>query len=296
MGPVLIAGVFVGLVYGLLALGLIVIYRASRIVNFAYGETGMFATFVYLEVRLGITKQAYSAKGTDRGIVLALVAALLVGVVIGMATELLVARPARKSSPLNGTVGTIAASVLLLTAAIDRYGVNNHVAKPLVDGAGFRLFGIEISPAQLLTGAVAVIIIAGLGLLYRYSSLGLRLRATAVDPYAASLCGINVNATSAATWGLGGGLAALSAILIAGMRPGINVLFMTLLFARAFAAALVGGLTSMWGGLLFGLLFGIVEGLIQYETSISGITELCLAVGILVLMVARPRGLVQAQY
>jgi branched-chain amino acid transport system permease protein len=97
------------------------------------------------------------------------------------------------------------------------------------------------------------------------------------------------------TWALAGALAGLSAILI-GPLVTFNVLFMATLSIRGLAAALVGGLTNIWGAFGAGILIGVVEGVIAYKSPVSGITDAVLAVTILVLMVARPAGLVRSAY
>jgi branched-chain amino acid transport system permease protein len=292
MGPVVISGVFVGCIYGLLAVGLVVIYRTSRIINFAYGETGMLAAFVYFDVRLGTNTSLVT---NDHGILVALPAALALGALTGIAMEYFIARPLRTNPTLNGMVGTIAASLLIITFAVRRWGIEARVTKPLLEGDGVVMFGLRISPSELLIGACAVAIVAGLGALYRYTSLGLRLRATALNPYAAALSGINTNAAAMLTWAIAGALSALSAVLIAPLRAA-NVFFMTLLALRAFAAALIGGLTSMWGGFLAGVLLGVLESVISYKSPIGGITDAVVALGIILLVVSRPGGLVHADY
>ena len=114
MPTVVLNGAFVGLVYGLLAVGLVVTYRTSRIINFAYGETGMLAAFFYFDMRLG---RSTSTIQHDHGIGLALPAALLIGALIGLAMEWTIARPLRSNPTLNGMVATIGASLLFLTVA-----------------------------------------------------------------------------------------------------------------------------------------------------------------------------------
>lgn len=291
MTTVIVAGVFVGLIYGLLAIGLVVTYRASRIVNFAHGEIGMLAAFVYLDLRLGKDVAALS----DHGLIVALPVGLLVGAAIGAAMEFFIARPLRDNPTLNGMVATIAAGLLLITFAIRRWGVNTRTTMPLVQGEGVRIAGITISPSQLLILFCTVAIIAVLGAVYRFTSLGLRLRATAIDPYAAALSGINTNTTAMGTWALAGGVSALSAILISPLVAA-NVAFMTLLAMRSFAASLIGGLTSLWGAFIAGILLGVLEGVVTFKSSISGITDIVVAVGILALLLVRPNGLVRAQY
>lgn len=291
MNTVVLNGVFVGLVYGLLAVGLVVVYRVSRIVNFAYGETGMLAAFVFFAIRLDATPTGL----TDHGIIVALPVATLLGAAIGAAMEWVIARPLRKNPVVNGMVGTIAASLLFITIGIDVWGPDVRPTLPLIEGRGIEMMGLAISPQQLLIGACTVTILVGLSVMYRYTSFGLRLRATATDPYAAALSGINTNATAMGTWALAGALSAISAILIAPLVA-MNVLFMTLLALRSFAAALVGGLTSLVGAFVAGVSLGVFEGVVAFKSPVSGLTDLLLAVALLLLLFLRPGGIVRAAY
>jgi branched-subunit amino acid ABC-type transport system permease component len=285
VGSVVLNGVFIGLVYGLLGLGLVTIYRSSRIINFAYGETGMLGAFVFSE--LWATHH------------LPVLLAILIGVglsaAIGAGTELVLIRPLRGQPPLTAMVGTLAVAALLITYASRRYGLYPHFLPPLVSGVGVHLAGSRVSPTQLVILAVAAVVLAALGALYRYSSFGLRLRATALEPMAAGLVGVNTNATSVATWALAGALAGLSGILIA---PSVtfSVFFMTSLLLRCVAAALVGGLTSIWGAFAAGLILGVAEGVIGYAFPIHGIVEVALAAFVIGLLLVRPSGLVRSAY
>jgi len=163
MGAVALNGVFVGLIYGLLAVGLVVVYRVSRIVNFAYGETGMLAAFVFFQLRLGS-----GATGLrDHGILVALPVATALGAAIGAAMEWVIARPLRNNPVVNGMVGTIAASLLFVTIAVDRWGPDVRPTKPLVEGSGVKVFGLAVTPQQLLIALCTVAILAGLSVLYR---------------------------------------------------------------------------------------------------------------------------------
>jgi branched-chain amino acid transport system permease protein len=292
MPTIVLSGAFVGLVYGLLAVGLVITYRTSRIVNFAFGETGMLAAFVYFDIRLGRNTSTFTH---DHGIVLALLVALAVGAVIGLAMEWTIARPLRDNPTLNGMVATVAASLLFVTFAVRRWGIEVRPIKPLVEGAGVQLFGLTISPSQLLIAGCTAVALCGLTAVYRFTNVGLRFRATALNPYAAALSGINTNATSMATWAMAGALSAMSGILIAPLVAP-NVFFMTLLALRGFAAALVGGLTSIWGGFVAGVLLGVFEAVVAYESPVKGLTDVIVALGIVVLVVARPAGLVRAEY
>ena len=285
MTTVIVNGAFTGLVYGLLAVGLVVVYRGTRIVNFAYGETGMIGAFVFSELWV------------DGGLVLGV--ALLAGVAasagVGALTEVVLVRPLRGQPPLTAMVGTLAVASLILTFASRRYGVNPRFLPPLADGDGFRVLGQSIRPGQLVVLGAVLLVLAGLAALYRYTSFGLRLRATAVDPLAAGLVGVDTDRTSLATWALAGGLAGLSAIVIA-PSVAFGVFFMTTLLLRSVAAALVGGLTSLPGAFIAGVGFGIAEGVIGYLSPVTGIVEVLLAGFVIVLLLVRPSGLVRSAY
>ena len=287
MDTVVLNGFFVGIVYGLVAVGLVVTYRASRVVNFAYGEIGMIGTFVFLELWV------------DHGVPLsvALLAGIGLSAALGAATELVVIRPLRGQPRLTAMVGTLAVAALLLTFASrpEGFGVQPRYPTPIITGSAVEIAGLYVSPQQWLILGVAIIVLFGLWLLHRHRGIGLRLRATALDPDAAGLVGVNTNLVSLGVWTFAGALAGLSAILIAPTQS-VDVFFMTTLLIRSLAAALVGGLTSVGGAMAAGVMLGIVEGVIQYETPEVGATEGILAIFVVALLLVRPSGLVRARY
>ena len=285
MSTVIVNGLFVGLVYGLLAVGLVVVYRGSRIINFAYGEIGMIGAFVFSELWV------------DSGVALLIALAVGVGLsaALGALTEVVLIRPLRGQPPLTAMVGTLAVAALVLAYASRRYGLQPHFMPPLVKGDGARIAGVTIQPGQFVILVVVLAILGGLAALYRYTSFGLRLRATALDPFAAGLVGVNTNSTSIATWALAGALAGLSGILIA-PSVAFSVVFMTTLLLRSLAAALVGGLTSIGGAFAAGIILGVAEGVIGYLAPVNGIIEVLLAGFVITLLLVRPSGLVRSAY
>ena len=285
MVTVLVNGLFVGLVYGLLAVGLVVVYRGSRIINFAYGETGMLGAFVFSELWVG--------GGVP--LPLAVAVGIVVSAAIGAATEVVLIRPLRGEPPLTAMVGTLAVAALILAFATRRYGLTPRFLPPLADGDGVRVSTISVSGSQLVIAAVVLVVLGALGALYTYTTFGLRLRATALDPFAAGIVGVDTNRTSLATWALAGGLAGLSGILVA-PSVAFSVFFMTSLLLRSVAAALVGGLTSIWGAFVAGIILGVAEGLIGYLAPVNGIVEVALAGFVLTLLLVRPSGLVRSAY
>lgn len=293
MDTVLLNGFFVGLVYGLVGVGLVVVYRGSRVVNFAYGETGMVAAMVFADLRYGTAGRG--AIVTDNGLVYALPLAVALAAAVGAATEFFVVRPLREAPRIQALVGTFAVGALLLTFGVRRWGTSVRIADPLAGGDGIRLAGLQVSAHQLLILVVSLTVLVSLWALYRFTAFGLRLRAAALDPYAAGLTGVNVDATSMATWALAGALAGLSAILIAPLVA-LHTGFMVTLTIRGLIAALVGGLTSIWGAFAAGVLLAMAEGVIAFKSPVSGITDVVAAAFVLGLMVWRPSGLVRAAY
>ena len=293
MSAVVTNGFFVGLIYGLFGVGLVVVYRGSRVVNFAYGETGMLGAFIFADLRFGSASAGAAAR--DHGLWLALPLGVALSAVLGALTEFAVVRPLRNAPRIRPLVGTFAVASLFFIFATRRWGLNPRYAGTLIGGRGIHVMGLLVQPEQLAILIVSAGILVGLWALYRYTAFGLRLRATALDPYAAELVGVNVNRTSLATWALAGAISGLSAILIAPLVA-FDVAFMTTLSIRGLAAALVGGLTNIWGAFSAGILIGVLEALIAYKTPISGITDVAVAALILVLMIVRPTGLVRSAY
>jgi branched-chain amino acid transport system permease protein len=293
---VVVSGFFVGLVYGLLGVGFVIVYRGSRVVNFAYGESGMVAAMVFADLRFGTGAASVGPTGAvDHGFLLALPLAIMVAAALGAATEFFVARPLRSAPRVQVLVGTLAVGAFLFAFAVDHWGTDARFIKPIVAGEGVKLGSIQISPGQLLIMAVVVVVLALLAAIYRFTPFGLRMRATALDPYAAGLIGVNVNATSMATWALAGGLAGLSAILIAPLGA-FNVTFMITLTVRGLAATLLGGLTSLMGAFTAGILLGVGEAVIAFKSPVSGVTDLVIACCVLAVLFVRPSGLFRPAY
>lgn len=285
MSTAILNGAFVGMIYGIFAVGLVVVYRATRVVNFAHGETGMLGAFVFAEL------------WADNGhpLILALVAGVVVSAGLGAATEWLVVRPLRDQPRVTLLVATFGLAGLLLVFASRRYGVQPRFIDPIIEGEGPRIAGLTIKPIQLLILATAVAVLAGLTFLYNRTSFGLRMRATAIDAYAAGQIGINTTSVSLASWTLAGALAGISAILISSLVV-FHVFFMTALLVRGLAAALLGGLTNIYGAFGAGVLLGVAEGALGYTVSTPGLVEVTIAGLIIVVLLVRPTGLLRTEY
>lgn len=282
---IILNGAFFGLIYGLFALGLVVVYRGSRVINFAHGETGMIGAFVFDEM------------WRDHGVAigLALLVAVAVSASIGGATDFVFIRPLRGKPRLSAMVVTIAVSALLLFSAGRRWGLRPKYTVPAVSGGGLGILDITIRPIQVLMLAVAVLLLVVLVLLYEFTPFGLSLRAVALDPFAAGQVGVNVTTISVATWMMAGVIAALSAIVISS-QVSFTVGFMTPLMVRGLAALLIGGLTRPVMVFAAGVGLGIAEGLLSYVVHVSGFLEVGMAAIILVVLLTKSPARLRADY
>jgi branched-subunit amino acid ABC-type transport system permease component len=142
---VITSGFFVGVVYGLLAVGLVLIYRGTRVINFAYGETGMLSAFFFYEL------------WTDRHLPLglALVACVALAAAIGAAMDILVVRPLRNAPRLTTTVATFAIGALFITYAGRRWGLNPQYVQPLLSGRAFGVGDLQVQWEQVLIVSLA---------------------------------------------------------------------------------------------------------------------------------------------
>lgn len=286
LGIAVVNGVFRGSVYALVALGIVLIYRASGVFNFAqaeFGTVGLFAGFAAVE----LWGWPYFW-----GILFGLSAA----VAMGLLTERLVIHPLRNSSRVTLLVGT--AGVALAAVGI-QFWRNNDIPiremPKIVDGIAFQPFGAAISWQQLITFGVLIAVAISLAIFFRSPS-GLAIQAAQQESTAAELVGISVRRVSMMTWGIAALLGGL-----AGVLSGPNLTFTAgfLSFGGGaallpgFMAAVLGGMKSMPGALLGGLVVGVIEqlGRLSVLGGLAGGGAMMLFVFLLVVLLLRPQGL-----
>jgi branched-subunit amino acid ABC-type transport system permease component len=272
-------GLVIGAIYGLVALGLTLVYKKSRVLNFAHGEVGMVGAFVF-----------YVALVEQR---LPYLVAAFIGVVVaaglGCVTFLLLLR--RRNDPLNMLIGTLAVAGTLTFAANEVWGPDQHFVPPPLTGVSVNVVGLHFVGPRLLVLLAAIILAAVFFVLFRTTHVALLFRASAADPYAASLMGINVTRLDVATWTVAGALAGMAAILVAPL-VGFDIFFMTLLGIRGFAAALLAGLVNVPAALGAGLALGLAEAALTRQTTQPGLPEAVLVV-LVVMFLLRPQATVR---
>jgi branched-chain amino acid transport system permease protein len=278
-----LGGVAIGMIYAAIALSLVLIWRGTRVLNYSQGGMAMFTTYVaWLVIR---HTGSYWA-----GFVLALASGLVLGAVL----ERTVVRPTVGKSPLNSVIVTIGLLIFLEGLAGVIYGgqYRSFPAAYSVTGLKIGSFALGISTSDVFTALAVLAAALALALVFQYTSVGLRLRATAFSPTVARLLGVRIGRVLTLGWALAGLFGALAGVLV---TPSTFLYpnSMDSIFVLGFTAAVIGGLDSPVGAIAGGVLLGVV---LSYVGGYLG-SQLVLIYGLaalgLVLMV-RPTGLFSA--
>ena len=276
---VLVSGSSVGSIYALIALGLVLLYRTTNILNFAHGDIGVLATFMAFVM--------LNSVGLHYG--LAFVLTLLASLVIGAAIYLLFVKPAKNQNPLGLLILTLGLALVLNSVNALVFGTDNKVMPPLVEERLLRLGGANISQLSLFTAAVGFVFMGALWGLLQFTKLGLAMRAVAQREDVAKALGIPVRRAMIATWGASAALAAAAGLLFAPL----TLLQPAMMFdplSKGFVAAVIGGMTSLPGAVLGGYILGLTELLVGTYISLEFKASFAFLVVLLVLLF-RPHGL-----
>jgi sulfate-transporting ATPase len=243
-------GLGIAAIYALLADGVVRIYQGSGVVNFAQGAFALVGAIVFAELR---------QDGT--ALVVALVLAVLAGVVLGVATQVLVMRPLAAAAPITKLIATLGLLMVIQSAAALHYGaVAVSVSGYLPDDV-VHVFGLSVQADRLILFGIAIAVTAALTAIDRFTLIGLATRAAASDERAASTLGWSPTRLAAANWAIGGGLAGLAGALIVPLT-GLQVSTLTLLIIPALAAGLLARFDSFPIVLLGAAAIGIGQSLI----------------------------------
>jgi len=276
-------GVSTGAVYAAVALALVLIWRATRIVNFAQGAMLMITTFI--------------ASGVIQGTgsyVLGFAVALASGLILGAVVERVLIRPVENAPPLNAVIVALGLYTLLVALAGMIWG-NTPRSFP----AAFSIRGYDVGGTRLLFAPndsfIVLVVLAvalGLALLFRTTTLGLQMRAAAFQPEVAQLLGVRVGRMFTLGWALAAVAGALAGVLVApSVFLGPNNFDPILI--SGFVAAVLGGLDSPPGAVVGGLVLGLALSYVSGYEGSALVPLAALVILVLVLMV-RPTGLFSA--
>jgi branched-chain amino acid transport system permease protein len=279
-----LSGIAVGSSYALMGLGMVLIYKASEVPNFVQGEMALLPVF--------ITYMLLSSYGLPYYI--AFPATLIFAFILGCILEFAVLRRAKEPNVLGLIIITIGLEMLLIGFVSWKFGAEQHVMPfPISTYDAIILGDIFISTLDMLTLVVALIIMLILFLFFRFSKIGVAMKATQQNENAAALMGIKTHQIRMITWGISAAVGSVAGLLIAPVLVEPYMMWDPML--KGFAGAVVGGMTSLPGAVFGAYIVGVVEHLFGGYVSIEFKSVVAFAVIVLVLCV-KPSGLFARHY
>ena len=276
-GQLLINGVMLAGLYGLLALGLNLVFGVMRVINFAHGELVMLGAFV--------TFWGYTAFGLHP--LLALPVSALALFALGWVLQRLLLERVLGGPPMAGLLVTFGLSLVVINVGLLVFGADIR-SIPVVTGS-LPLGGFVVPRARGLAFLVAVTLTGLTVAFLKWSALGRAIRATAQHPEVAITCGVDVRRTRLVTFGLGAALGSAAGSLLMVILP-MDPQSGSFLILKAFAVIIIGGLGSVAGGLLGALVLGVAEvfGAFFFSTVFGEVVAYVL---LLLVLLVRPAGL-----
>jgi ABC-type branched-subunit amino acid transport system ATPase component/branched-subunit amino acid ABC-type transport system permease component len=253
-----ILGASAGSVLALLGLGVNVVYRASRVMNFSHAAIAVTAAYAYKNFTDSVPWP------------LAIVGALVVGLLIGALTDVLVMRPLRNASTLTKAIATIGILLVLQAGLNIRYGYNPLIVEPWLPGNIVNIGGVVVGADNIATFFIGLAVTALLYLVFRRSSLGLASTALSVSPRSLAALGKwSPGTVSLINWMIAGVLAAFAGVLLAPVTSLAPTLTLTLV-VPVLSVALLGRLSSFWLTFAGGIFIGVAQSEIGLATTLPG--------------------------
>lgn len=283
--PYLVVGVTGGAAYALLALGLVLINNSSRILSFAHGEIGVFGALLVAKL----------VQDLELPWAVAIPAGVIGGALVSVAIRAVLFRKGSSKGSLPPLVGTIAALLMLTVLEVRLFAGDSGPVRPFAapfTGGGIELFGAVVTPTQIAVVVSVAVVCLGLWFLVERTPIGLMVRVSADNPYAAKVIGLRPPVVEAVTWCIAGALAALAAIFLGWVGQRVGPGFLTYALAGSFTAAILGGMRSLPGAVAGGLIVGLAEALTRYWAGgTAGAPQLVVFLILFGVLLFRPQGL-----
>jgi branched-chain amino acid transport system permease protein len=275
-------GIGNGVVYGSVALALVLIFRTTGVLNFAQGEMALFSTYI-----------SWKLTTTGMPVVAAIAISMAIAFIAGAVIERTLIRPMEGRSPLNVVIITLGLFLGLNSLVQLIFGTDpQSMPSPFPSGSVDLPSGARIGKDTIGLIVVLFLECLGLWLLLNKTTLGLKLRAVAANRDSARLHGIKAGSMLMLGWAMSAALGALAGSLVASERTGFDSSLMQTILVYALASAALGGFASIWGAVISGLVVGIADALtIQYVDALDGIEVVLPLALILVVLVVMPNGL-----
>ncbi|MBS0434184.1 MAG: branched-chain amino acid ABC transporter permease [Proteobacteria bacterium] len=277
---IIISGIAQGCIYGLIALGFVLIYKATETVNFAQGELMMLGAFC------GLALMSFAGFPFW----LAVLSAIAAMALFGIALERVVIRPILGQPAFSVVMLTIGIGYVTrgLITMIPTIGTETHTLEVPYKDQAWNLGALVLNVEQMVVIAATALLSALLYAMFRFTKLGIAMQASSQNQLAAYYMGIPVRRLNGLVWGLAAAVAAVAGLLLAPITfVHANMGFIGL---KAFPAAVVGGFGSLPGAIVGGIVIGLVEALSGFYLP-EGFKDIAAYVVVLVMLVVRPNGL-----
>lgn len=279
----LINGLNQGAIYALIALGYTMVYGIIRMINFAHGDfimVGAYTLFYTVPLMVDHGMPAW----------LAVIFAIIVCVIVGVAVEVIAYRPVRGAGSLSALITALAMSLFLENSAMVLFGSNPKSVTKIFELGSVEFLGAKLQVKYLLTIGIGLLMMVALTLFVKKTKLGKAMRAVPQDKQAATLMGINVNRIITITFAIGSGLAAVAALMYCSTYPRCTTDMGSMMGIKAFIAAVLGGIGIIPGAMLGGIIVGLVEIFVKVYVSASWYEAITYSLLIIVLLV-KPSGI-----
>ena len=273
-----VSGLATGCVYALIALGFVLIFKATDVVNFAQGEFVMVSGFISYTLLIGLRVPYWLV------LILTIVASGFMGVIL----EWVVVRPIINAPIFSIVIATIGASTVLRSAAGIIYGYDVLPLPTIFSKDPVRLGILNFTAMDVGVIGFSLAIMLALYLFFKLTKTGTAMRATAQSQTAAKLMGVSVSRIFSLTWAISAGIGGVAGVLIAPiiyLDPNLGFIGV-----KAFAGAILGGFGSIPGAIVGGMLLGIIENLSGYFFN-AGIKQVSTYILLILVLVIRPSGL-----
>ncbi|HVP76406.1 MAG TPA: branched-chain amino acid ABC transporter permease [Thermodesulfobacteriota bacterium] len=284
-GQLIVSGLAVGACYSLLALAMVIIYKTSEVLNFAQGEMAMISTYVAFTIL-----DSYHVPFPW-----AVALTFLFAILLGIFFEIAFLRQAKDPTVLGLMIITLGFEMVLMGFAGWKWGPDQRPFPfPVSSVETYNVSGLLISKINFWTILISLVLMLVLFLFFRYTKLGIAMRATQQNPLAARVMGIRTKRILSFTWALSSMVGAVAGMLIAALGVLDPPMMMDPLL-KGFASAVLGGMTSLPGSALGGALLGIIENLFGGYVSLAFKSVVAFAIIVLMLCI-RPSGLLARHY
>ncbi|MFO7817992.1 MAG: branched-chain amino acid ABC transporter permease [Thermodesulfobacteriota bacterium] len=279
----IINGLVVGSIYSLVALGFVIIYKATQVINFAQGELLMVGAYICF---------ALTVQGKLPFIV-SFFLTLGFSIILGLAIERLTLRPLIGESHISVIMVTIGLSSVLKSLVQIFWGTNIRVYPQVLPTDPVNIFGLPVAPVYIAAFLLSLLLFAIFTFFFRYSRTGIAMRATAFDQQAAQSMGISIKKIFALSWCIACVVSSVGGIILGNIN-GINSQ-LGHMGLKVFPAVILGGLDSLLGAAVGGLIIGVLEnvcdGLAKQFFDLGGFKEVAAFIVLVIILMIKPYGL-----